>query len=315
MTEQQLHKPTLTSRDLIDSNYKEALTSKVDELLKESDIKKVTTIKKKSIDRVVTDTALRRKKDKGRTFDDRSKSPNKYKEKGLLKGTKGTLEENLMTDLDYHKRCHDEQYKLFDELSKRFPETGFLTNAEQRKDEKGRWFLYRGNKKFTTTKFLNFIDKITLEYIKQLSDIKEKKSDIQTIADSCQTIVMVRYLDNINSDTDFMKDKETKLWRNHVAVILSFAALLVILEMMKLKLNQRKSNERTNERTIEKNRNERAIENNRNERTIENNRNERTELVSGYTVCFYLNSLLVISVSFWCLKIKHCNGNVVKLKV
>ena len=237
MTEQQRYKFTLPSSDLVDSHYKEALTSKVDELLEGSGIKKVTTIKKKSIDRVVTDTALRRNKVEGRTFDQRCKSLNKYKEKGLLKGTKGTLEENLMTDLDYPERCHDEQYKLFDELSKRFPETGFLTNVEQRKDEKGRWFLYRNNKKFTTTKFLNFIDKITLEYIKQLSDIKdnkEKTSDIQTIADSCQTIVMLRYLDNINFDTDFMKAEETKLWRNHVAVILSFAALLVILEMMKL---------------------------------------------------------------------------------
>jgi len=48
-----------------------------------------------------------------------------------------------------------------------------------------------------------------------------------------------------------MKDEETKLWRNHVAVLLSFAALLVILEMMKLRLRQNsKRNRTTNENSF-----------------------------------------------------------------
>lgn len=226
--------PTLPSSDLVDANYKEALTDKVDKLLKQCDIKKMKTIKEKSINQVVKETALRRNKGKGHNLDQTRKSPTKYKEKGLLTGTKGTLEANLIPGHDYYKRCHDEQYKLFKELSTRFP---FLTNVEQRKDERERWFLYRNDEKLTTTQFLDVIDEITLEYIKQLSGIEEKKPDhdLQTIAEFCKTIVMARYLNNMNLHTDLMKDNETELWRNHVKVILSFAALLVILEMMKLK--------------------------------------------------------------------------------
>ena len=237
MAEGQMYNPTLPSSDLRDGNYKEALTRKVDNLLTQCDIKKVKAIKEKSINRVVTDTGLRRNKGKGHNLDQRCKSPTKYKEKGLLTGTTGTLEENLIPGHDYHKTCHDEQYKLFNELSKIFRETGFLTNVEQRKDERGRWFLYRNDEKLTTTQFLDVIDEITLEYIKQLSGIKEKKPDhdLQTIAESCKTIVMARYLNNMNPRTDLMKGNETESWRNNVAVILSFAALLVILEMMKLK--------------------------------------------------------------------------------
>ncbi|XP_015775548.1 PREDICTED: uncharacterized protein LOC107353706 [Acropora digitifera] len=239
MAEGQMYNPTLPSCDLVDDNYKEALTDKVDKLLKQcrSDIKKMKTIKEKSINRVVTETALRRNKGKGHNLDQRRKSPTKYKEKGLLTGTTGTLEENLIPGHDYYKTCHDEQYKLFNELSIRFPETVFLTNVEQRKDERGRWYLYRNDEKLDITQFLDVIDNITLEYIKQLSVIQEKKPDhdLQTIAESCKTIVMARYLNDMNPGrTDLMKDNETKLLRNNRAVIFSFAALWVILEMIKL---------------------------------------------------------------------------------
>lgn len=257
MAEGQMCNPTLPSSDLVDAKYKEALTDKVDKLLKQCNIKKMKTIKEKSINRVVTETALRRNKGKGHNLDQTRKSPTKYKEKGLLTGTTGTLEENLIPGHDYYKTCHDEQYKLFNELSKRFPETVFLTNVEQRKDERGRWYLYRNDKKLDITQFLNVIDNITLEYIEQLSVIQEKKPDhdLQTIAESCKTIVMARYLNNMNPCTDLMKDNETKLWRNHVAVILSFAALLVILEMMLMKLKfppEPKQNSQTIELTNEK---------------------------------------------------------------
>ena len=164
-----------------------------------------------------------------------------------MKDTKGTLEENLTLNADQLiTEYHDEQYKLFNELSKRFPGTSFLTNTNQGKDKKGRWILYRNGKALTTIKFFNFVDKITLKYIEELkvldvksltpSGIEVKESDIKFIADSCETIVMARYLGNITYDTDFKKDEETKLWRSHVAVILSFAALLVILQMFQLKL-------------------------------------------------------------------------------
>ena len=208
-----MYNPTLPSSDLVDAKYKEALTDKVDKLLKPFNIEKIKTIKEKAINRVITDTALRRNKGKGHNLDQRRKSPTKYKEKGLLTGTTGTLEENLIPGHDYYKTCHDEQYKLFNELSIRFPETGFLTNVEQRKDERELWFLYRNNEKLTTTQFLDVIDKITLEFIKQLSGIEEKKpdNDLQIIAESCKKIVMVRNLNDMILRTDLMKENETGL--------------------------------------------------------------------------------------------------------
>lgn len=168
-----MYNPTLPSSDLVDAKYKEALADKVDKLLKQRDIKKMKTIKEKAINRVVTDTGLRRNKGKGHKLDQTRKSPTKYKEKGLLTGTKGTLEDNLIPGHDYYKTCHDEQYKLFKELSTRFP---FLTNVEQRKDERERWYLYRNDKKLDITEFLDVIDNITLEYINQLSVIQDKKT-------------------------------------------------------------------------------------------------------------------------------------------
>lgn len=268
MADQQLYKTTLPASYLGDTvNYKKALTDKVDELLKHCKVEKVKTIKDESIKRVVRDTGLRTNTTKPYNFDQRCKSPSNYKQKGLLKDTKGTLKNNLMPDLDLIAKYHNEQYNLIKELCDRFPGTSFLTNTKQEKDENGRWSLYRNGKKFTTIKFLNFIDKITLKYIEELkvldvalltpNGIKEKERDLEPIAMSCQAIVMARYLGNITSDTDFMKDEETKLWRSHVAVILSFAALLVILEMMKSKL-QKKSNlpnlkrkRKTNETTFQ----------------------------------------------------------------
>ncbi|KAJ7385671.1 hypothetical protein OS493_013697 [Desmophyllum pertusum] len=66
--------------------------------------------------------------------------------------------------------------------------------------------------------------------------IDQKEQDLQTVADCCQEIVMGRYLADLNVKTDFMDDEETARWRNHVSIIISFSALLVILEMLKLRL-------------------------------------------------------------------------------
>lgn len=142
MAEQQLFKTTLQAPDFVDI-YNEALTSKVDELLSFCNVQKVKTIKQQSIARVVRETGLRRNKTKPYHLDQRRKSQSIYKEKGLLKGTKGTLEENLISGLDLYSRYENEQDKLFKKLSNRFPETSFLTNTEQQDDEEG---------------FLNFID-------------------------------------------------------------------------------------------------------------------------------------------------------------
>lgn len=247
MAEQQLYQTTLPASDLSGAiNFIKALTDKVDKLLNHCDVKKVKTIKDKSIKGVLRDTVLRINTTKPHNIDQRSKSPTNYQQEGFLKGTDGPLKNNLIPDLDLGVRYHDEQYNLFKELSNRFPGTSFLTNTKQEKDENGSWFLYRNGKKFTTIKFLNFIDKITLKYIEELkvldvalltpNGIEEKERDLEPIAKTCEKIVMARYLGNITSDTDFMKVEKTKLWRNHVAVILSFAALLVILRMFKLKL-------------------------------------------------------------------------------
>lgn len=260
MAEQQQHKTTLPKPDP-EFYYKKALTEKVDKLLEQCDVKKVETKKKQSINRVVTDTALRRNKTKPHNLDQRCKSPRKYKEKGFLKGTTGTLEENLKTDIDYRKEYHDAQHELFETLSGRFPEL-FSTHVKELQDEKGYWFLYHYDKKlkkwqpFTTTKFSHFIDKITLKYIKELKGLDVKTltpsgiNELQTIAESCQTIVMGRYLADMICETDFMKVEEAKLWTNHVHVFLSFAALLVILEMWKLKLFPKSKKRPTNQNSF-----------------------------------------------------------------
>ena len=57
MAEQQLYNTTLPASDPVHTiKFKEALTSKVDELLKQCKIEKMKTIKKNSIDEVVKDT-------------------------------------------------------------------------------------------------------------------------------------------------------------------------------------------------------------------------------------------------------------------
>lgn len=136
MAEQQLFKTTLLTPDFVDMQYKETLTSKVDELLKQYNVKKMETIKRQSICEVVTDTALRRNKTgKPNHLDQRRTSQHVYVKKGLLTGTTGTLKDNEVPGLDLESRYNVEKNKLFNKLSNRFPETSFLTNTEEEEDE------------------------------------------------------------------------------------------------------------------------------------------------------------------------------------
>lgn len=251
MTEPQ-YQPTLQKPDLVDPLQK-SLTSKVDELLKRCNIEKVETIKKTSVNEVRKNVALRCNKNKQNSLDRRSKSPVKYKEKGFIKDTKTTVKKNLTAERrEYVEMYHNQQHNLFKKMSSRFP--ALFGRVQQKEDRKG--FLY-DNKgtQFTTTKFVNFIDKITIEFIEELKNlnvkiltptaIKEKEHDVEPIAESCLEIVMLRYLVDMVIDTDLMKSKETERWRNHVSVILSFSALLVVLGMFKLKLRPKKSKKRS----------------------------------------------------------------------
>lgn len=232
---------TLEETDLSAFDFETSLEKKVYGFVSEMEwrkMKKKTAINK-SISKVSSDVVLRKKK-RSTQPDQRCRSPSNYVEKGFIKSKTSVDEENLeILRNDLPSAYHNEQSELFAEVKKTFPE--LFNFVEQFQDNKGLWQLRskKDNKPYSTVKFVHFVDKITKRFSEELrkAESQRKELNLTLLYDCCEKIAMGRYLADLLSSIDLLDQDETKSWQNHAKVLISFGALLVILDMLKGDLN------------------------------------------------------------------------------
>lgn len=227
-------------RSGLDPNeFEAALTSKVDELFKFHGISNIdTSVKQKAVKTVRQQVCVQKRgRHYIRLFDD--------------DGTRDTFSHQHQSCNSYVKdkrewksKCHIKQHQLLtDTLGKKFELVRekygnlIVTNHDGQ--------LFFGKRELKASEFCNVIDLLTADIIKDLSKLKrenlntrEPTIDFEKVFDLCEDILLDRYTAQQAANNDFMNEDNYQVWKAHVMVMMSFAALMTVTEMTRNEFNK-----------------------------------------------------------------------------
>ena len=142
-------------------------------------------------------------------------------------------------DRTVRKSYHTEQVELFDLLlrSAKFPE-GVKYSADG--------YLKRGDTKMRSNDFCNTLDEVTRTYIAQANDevttvsdeLKSIRAHLRGVFDKCKEILWERQCGSSAAANDIVSEDGYKQWKSHVCVIVSYGALIVVLDVLSKKFGQ-----------------------------------------------------------------------------
>lgn len=226
------------------AEFKICLSSKVDKLLESFGLRGVETVKGKAIKDVREQVCLQgsnqylagRQREGGPSFDfphsmryeDDIPDPNPVQRRQ-------TYKKNKIRNKNYH----EEQRRLFKDILRQefqelFPfiiidERGFLSSSVSGREIKA-------------TEFCNIIDEISANFLnKNLKTPGARDHDmlstywrtkLESVSASCKRILQNRMAVVGSIDNDLMDQGGYRMWSDHVKVIVSFAALMVVAKMI-----------------------------------------------------------------------------------
>ena len=137
---------------------------------------------------------------------------------------------------------HERQHKLFLKdklLGEKFRD--LFPSIVLKEDLKG-FFFHQNGMKFTTEDACRVIDKFTSEFIRYLMLLLENNGqvppgewapqNIPEIRSQCKLILMGRRVVDWATENDLLNHRGSTEWQNHVFIEMSYAALLVVLDMI-----------------------------------------------------------------------------------
>ncbi len=238
---------TFNKKGLEPKEFEDCLNSKVNELFKDSNTG-IKTLMKKRVEDVRKEVCIRVNKTNNK-IDNRSPKAERNMRKNNLKaatpeqdrqGTSGT-QGIQRSDRRNTKRYHDEQHLLFSRvLIPKFTDVFDQISLKEVNKLKG-YFFWRGNdQKLTTEEFCYVIDQITTEYIKYFFQLKDNtvnraelnRAELQDVYDSCLSILLGRVAVDWSTENDLMSAGGYDVWKKHVLVEMSYAALAVVVVMI-----------------------------------------------------------------------------------
>ena len=151
------------------------------------------------------------------------------------------------SDREWHSRYHEEQHTLFTMpfiqgiLWSEFPQIRLKENQ--------RGYLCNvSGKQLSTKEFCSVIDHITADLGKELSTLSQGHRDdnykvqwqqrLGPVSQSCKKISKLRLVLDFCRDNDLMDQTGYEVWRDHLMVMMSFAAMLVVTEAFIDSLNK-----------------------------------------------------------------------------
>ena len=140
-------------------------------------------------------------------------------------------------DKVWQKEYHEQQHTLFT-LS--FIKDIFRRKFPQIKENQKGYLYHRSLRHLSPIEFCRVIDHITADFVEQLSTLSQGNHDdnytaqwrerLDPVSQSCKKIVMLRLLVDFCNDNDLMTMKGYGVWRDHLMVMMSFAAMLVVVK-------------------------------------------------------------------------------------
>lgn len=144
---------------------------------------------------------------------------------------------------EWKNKCHMKQHLLFSEsdaLRDKFEHlcknSGSLTITNRE------GYLYRREKMLTAPELCNVIDLLTVDLIRDLSMLRENANaqrpivNFNKVSELCEDILLDRFTTGQASIDDLMDEGDCQSWKAHVMVMISFAALMAVVEMTKKKV-------------------------------------------------------------------------------
>ena len=235
-------------RGLPPKEFEDCLRQKVEKLFEHAKLINMKTVTKKPIKKVKQ--LCMRKNETRRGMDQKYPGVEINIDKGILrnpeddpeahnqdsKGTQGQVKK----EKEWQRKYHELQHQLFtgplnQKMKSLFPT--IVTSDDTRK--KGYLFhsAEEGCNKLTTTEFCNVIDGVTYDLLQNVTALKNHQPmpdnlDFEKVKELCEGIVVFRNAEDWVIPNDLMKEKETQIWRVHLLVNMSFAALMVVSLMI-----------------------------------------------------------------------------------
>ena len=227
---------TFHKRGLSHEEFEEALTSKVDELLKyvQPELKRdkgtcIAKVKQAALQ------AIKGNQRQGSLFGFNFDSTRSHHTARTGRAYRNNIKE-------YHKKQQD----LFELLKIKFPWLFHGIQIGTNGDNIG-YLLHGYGAAFTASKFCDKVDEITKEYIQKLNqstaEIEREKESLERVVSLCSSVMMLRFANDMCTPNDLMEKKEYRQWKEHIWVLISFCALCVILEMLLLRIKENLAND------------------------------------------------------------------------
>ena len=227
-------------RSGLDPNEFEAsLTSKVDELFKFHGISNIeTSVKQKAVKTVKQQVCVQKSgKHYIRLLDDDDTT-------GVFSHKHQSCDSRVKDKREWKRKCHIKQHQLLtDTLGKKFEPVRVKYGILNETNHDGQ--LVFDERPLKASEFCNVIDLLTADIIKDLSKLKrenwntgEPTIDFKKVFDLCEDILLDRYTAQRAANNDFMNEDDYQVWKAHVMVMMSFAALMTVAEMTRNEFNK-----------------------------------------------------------------------------
>lgn len=215
------------------NEFEASLTSKVDELFRLHGISNIeTSVKKEAIKTVRRQVCIQRTGSHfDRLLDDEAK-----RELNLHSPRYQSYHSPVKDESEWKTKCHIKQHQLLtDALRDKFElvcKNDGLLNVTSREG-----FLFFGERKLGVLEVCNLIDLLTAEIIKDLSKLKKNwntgrpTEDFKKVFYLCEDILLDRYTAQQNAINNLIDEENYRVWKDHVMVMISFAALMTAAEM------------------------------------------------------------------------------------
>ena len=254
------YKVSFVKTGLSRREFQGCLHSKVEEVLGSFQLAGIKTLMNSTVNEIAKKVCLRVNETNPYTLDRRHTSTSLYHQKGILGGandpprrcvqrTSG-IQGIQRADRAWKDHYHNEQHTFFSlpfiqgKLGCHFPEI-ILKNDT---GKKGYLFERSSDRMLTTNEFCNVIHQITLDLGKELSILRrnvpgnsysnQQTVTLDAVSRSCKKILMRRLALHWAVDNDLMDSRSYEIWRDHVKVVIAFAALWVVADMMVARLNK-----------------------------------------------------------------------------
>lgn len=217
------------------NEFEASLTSKVDELFKFHGISNIeTSVKEGAIKTVRRQVCVRRR---GRHYirlldDEAIMEMNLHSPRYLQ-----SYHIPVKDESEWKTKCHIKQHHLLtDTLRDKFElvcEKCGLLNVSSHEG-----FLFSGKRRLGVLEFCNLIDLLTAEIIKDLSKLKRENwntgrptEDFNKVFYLCEDILLDRYTAQQTAINNLIDEENYRVWKAHVMVMISFAALMTAAEI------------------------------------------------------------------------------------